>query len=499
MIKNQWRSLMWLVIFLLSTTTLKSQELVVRKNLDDLTALELATYEHAIQILKDRSNVNPYDTTGYAWQAWVHNKSKVYLPPTPLDKIPKDHPIHRKNFSSDRAYYDSAAIYFENRRGREANPGMCVHRKSEFLFWHRAQFYYFERILQETNPYGSKVDSKGNSYPTKLIGVPYWDYTVKASGQRYPSRLEDQKSVLYHKYRALNKGSDKPKPPNNREQFEEAMGETVFWRDFSSRYERVLHNHIHGRFVGGNGEVTYKDDMGNKFYPSMYLEETAAYDPLFYSFHSFIDYALDRWLDEHGVDKILKRDRQKLLRATQPAAFHLKDDIAAKSMGRVELYLSSKQLLYTYAAPQNKDLLIARRNLSRIKSRRFSQGRSEDWILATKQREHTINSAFGTLESFEFALSEETITDNEWVLVGPEHAEYSYAVEVYLHPKNVEAEVGKKSFRKKYLAEYSAAWISPTSHHESGSTQIEVNIGEELRELVAQGKQGEYVVTVKIN
>lgn len=50
-----------------------AQKTAPRKNIDNLTAEELATYKHAIQLLRDRSAEDPYNMEGYAWQAWVHN------------------------------------------------------------------------------------------------------------------------------------------------------------------------------------------------------------------------------------------------------------------------------------------------------------------------------------------------------------------------------------------------------------------------------------------
>jgi len=38
------------------------------------------------------------------------------------------------------------------RFGSLAHPGMCEHGKDLFLPWHRAEFYYFEKILQGADP-----------------------------------------------------------------------------------------------------------------------------------------------------------------------------------------------------------------------------------------------------------------------------------------------------------------------------------------------------------
>ena len=65
-----------------------------RKNIDLLSADELAAYEHAIQILKDRSAANPFDRTGYLWQAWVHNCPFIRQPVAgPLTHAEKCDPV----------------------------------------------------------------------------------------------------------------------------------------------------------------------------------------------------------------------------------------------------------------------------------------------------------------------------------------------------------------------------------------------------------------------
>ena len=69
-----------LAALLMALTGAASAQVPLRKNIDLLTKDELAAYEHAIQILKDRSNVNPYDKTGYLWQAWVHNCPFIWQP-----------------------------------------------------------------------------------------------------------------------------------------------------------------------------------------------------------------------------------------------------------------------------------------------------------------------------------------------------------------------------------------------------------------------------------
>ena|SRR5438105_1705800 len=180
-------------IFFLSSA-LAADVVVKRKNIDNLTAQELAAYEHAIQIMKDRSAANQYDKSGYLWQAWVHNCPSTWVPKDGKEDGRK--PLcnfWQGGAPTDRTNYNLA------------HPGMCEHGKDLFLPWHRAEFYYFEAILQDTDPQGTITDSRGQKGPsTKNIAVPYWNWTRPPTGLRYPVAFENQKSPLFHDNRAAD-------------------------------------------------------------------------------------------------------------------------------------------------------------------------------------------------------------------------------------------------------------------------------------------------------
>ena len=67
------------ITFICSAVTINA-EVLLRKNIDKLSAEELSAYEHAVQILKDRSAANPYDKNGNLWQAWIHNCPGLQMP-----------------------------------------------------------------------------------------------------------------------------------------------------------------------------------------------------------------------------------------------------------------------------------------------------------------------------------------------------------------------------------------------------------------------------------
>src|SRR5262249_39318771 len=141
-----------------------SAQVPLRKNIDLLSKDELAAYEHAIQILKDRSTANPFDKTGYLWQAWVHNCPFILVPASGAGP-------HGMKCDSVLAPAPGPGFV-------ASHPGVCEHHKDLFLIWHRAQFYYFEKILQATDPDGVVTDSRGIKGPsTRSVAVPFWNWT----------------------------------------------------------------------------------------------------------------------------------------------------------------------------------------------------------------------------------------------------------------------------------------------------------------------------------
>lgn len=244
-----------------------------RKNIDLLTPQELAAYEHAIQILKDRSTANSYDKAGYLWQAWVHNCFFIWQPPSNVGS---------HGNGCDRASRKPDPTFIA------VHPGMCEHGKDLFLAWHRAEFYYFEQLLRAADPDGSIADSRGRVGPsTANVAIPFWNWTRPPSGERYPLPFENEDSPLYHEKR--NRGALTPaeKALLDDVTSPEALAALVYdtdWKGFGGypqestvggygRFESAHHNPMHGRYFGG--------DMAN---PGL-----AALDPGFYSFHAYID------------------------------------------------------------------------------------------------------------------------------------------------------------------------------------------------------------------
>ncbi|AJT69925.1 hypothetical protein T261_8332 [Streptomyces lydicus] len=105
----------------------------VRKDINSLTTAELDDYIHALNVLRQRSDVDENDPTGYAFQAALHNG--LVGPP----------------------------------------PIACEHGSDLFLPWHRAHLHYFEKLLQSADP-----------PRTQDVTIPYWDWISEQTPEKFP-------------------------------------------------------------------------------------------------------------------------------------------------------------------------------------------------------------------------------------------------------------------------------------------------------------------------
>src|SRR6266851_844013 len=308
-----------------------------RKNIDLLTAEELSAYEHAIQILKDRSVANPHDKTGYVWQAWVHNCPFIWQPASGIGASGS----HGENCDDAQSQPDPGLV--------AAFPGVCEHRKDLFLVWHRAEFYYFEQILRSADPDGTVTDSRGVTGPsTRNVAVPFWNWTRPPSGKRYPKAFEEKKSPLHHNNRKQDALTAEEKELFKQVTSPTAIAALVYdpdWKKFGGypqeapvggygQFESEHHNPMHASYFGG--------DMADP--------KRAALDPAFFSFHAYVDLVFQLWLDQHGTQSITSPSH--FLKATQPVTVtpvpgHVQGAGIA-SMGQAGIYFNLANLGYGY-------------------------------------------------------------------------------------------------------------------------------------------------------
>lgn len=227
-----------LIILVASGPRAYGQEVRHRKEINDLTPTELANLSHAFQVLRDRSTAHTDDPNGEQFWADKHG----FAPPD--------------------------------------GTGPCEHANELIYFWHRAFLVRFEKVLQDSDP-----------PVTKDVMIPYWDWTLKPTGKRYPKAFEDQASALFHADRAT---ADQAFPPVDPGEVDALYGLQSF-ADFAGKpkplggkgaLESQIHDFVHGTYIAGDNRSTLK----------------AARDPLFWSHHANLDRIVAIWQQKHPTN-----------------------------------------------------------------------------------------------------------------------------------------------------------------------------------------------------
>ncbi len=133
----------------------------------------------------------------------------------------------------------------------------------------------------------------GTSGPsTKDVTIPYWDWTLKPSGSLFPKAFEDAASPLFDNTRNT---AVSPIPLYDKPTVFGKINTTNLWPGFAGgpktspfygAIESPYHNNMHSTYTGG--------DMADP--------TTASLDPIFWSFHAYIDLIWDRWQKVHNID-----------------------------------------------------------------------------------------------------------------------------------------------------------------------------------------------------
>jgi hypothetical protein len=377
----------------LSAASSWAQGIPLRKNIDALSADELDTYEHAVQILIDRGTANPSAMDGYAWQAVLHND---------FDRVPPD-----------------------------GQPGGCEHRNEIFFPWHRAHLAGFEKILRETDP-----------PRTANVTIPYWDWTKAASGVRFPAAFEETTSPLFHEGR-YKTAADVPSFPGLRPILE--------W-DADEVKSTMVQEHDWFLFAGypigtteqGPGALELRPH--NTFHPSigptMGNPATASLDPIYWSFHAYIDLVWARWQRVH-VD-----GTHPQLFATPNEKIWVEPFIpTAKEMASTETMPAGYEYGYDYDfSIDGTPILIA-----------SSAGQSPIPVTAAKSSARLVTS-----EPLRISSEKRKLLKVRDVAV---LKDVTFMLSAYVHPASVDIEAMGIDGRQQYLADSVTMWMSGGHAH----------------------------------
>jgi hypothetical protein len=215
-------------------------KIMQRRDINKLSDSEVADYIHALDILRQRSAANPDDESGYDFQAGLHNDPLI---------------------------------------------GPCEHKSDLFLPWHRAHLYYFEQLLQQSDP-----------PRTANVTIPYWDWIHPEPAGKFPAAF----SLPGLFVPGRNPNRDPPTlPPDTLEIVtgERDQGEFGGYPldhpgGDAGRLEYGPHDFMHPFFIGGK----------------MASPSTAAEDPIYFSFHCFIDLLWAEWQQRNGAPALTSPD-----------------------------------------------------------------------------------------------------------------------------------------------------------------------------------------------
>lgn len=225
----------------------------MRKNIDNLSDKELEDYKYAVDLLIKKGVTTPSAKDGYAWQAALHNDFERVRP--------------------------------------DGCQGACEHRNELFFPWHRAHLAGFEALLRASDP-----------PRTANVTLPYWDWTKPASGARFPKAFEDTASPLFHQGRHPSITPFTPAIQWDADEIKNKMVQEKDWLLFAGEPYVVAGGGSCPHVSGGSfGWV--EDGPHNAIHgligPTMGDPESASRDPIYWSFHAYVDLIWARWQRVH--------------------------------------------------------------------------------------------------------------------------------------------------------------------------------------------------------
>lgn len=386
---------LFVAVALALPSTLLAQERI-RKSIDELTAQELTDFLHATAKLREKSTSDPTVDYSYAHMAGLHNLRQLF-------------------------------------------DGACEHWNYRFLAWHRALLYNYEDALRASDP-----------PRTAAVTIPYWNWTAAPTGQRYPVAFENDAdgakahygetiapellSVLFRSTRNAEPSSALypwmeiahiAKPESESESESERTTAFLGGEATHGALETPPHDEMHG-FMGGDLAGT----------------GTAANDPIFWSFHAFVD--LVWWW------------RQQEIADTVPcASCRLNGMPARTAVGtdgpvRVEDVTESVEQLgvrYAFTAPERSALQ------TEYRGRRLS----------TRLPWHAAKALEQPDVVREFVTTAQATDESVFVvdLVGVRiPTMLAYMALVFVHPSDVAFAQGEVEFRDRYLVGHFGQWAN---------------------------------------
>ncbi|MFJ9948682.1 tyrosinase family protein [Kitasatospora sp. NPDC091207] len=311
---------------------------------------------------------------------------------------------------------DETGYDFQAALHNDFTVGPCEHGNDLFLPWHRSHLYQFEKLLQESDP-----------PRTANVTLPYWDWLHPQPTGKFPPAfsmpglVEDRITVPV----ALPSDTlDIVTTETDQGSFG-GFPEAHPGDDFG-RLEFGPHNFMHFDFIGG----------------LMKHPSTAAADPIYYSFHSFIDLMWAEWQRRNGAPALTSPDHD--LRGFLSQAKHKVADFADTVALGYE-YEYTDQLKTAFAVETPKP--VVRRLLA-----------AEPLALVSAPN---LTASLRSNSRAEFSLAAPPAEARK-VMVRLQDLKVpvagSYVLRAYVHPADVGFRADDPDFASRYGVGYVAMW-----------------------------------------
>ena len=264
----------------------------------------LALFEKAVGLMKERSAQNQGDPLGWSYQAGIHGLWNLdYEQPDKLSNSQEfvDFAVAngfdtRENILNGNTVLNNCTHfdYFWNGSPRSITQKTASNNggPANFMAWHRIYLQYFEEVARENLRLSGDPDAE-------TWALPYWAY-LNEDQAVMPELLRDPKSALYTPYRNpdFNAGTSilelsdpqlRAQPADWSDRALRGLGETGYLA-MGFKIEQVPHNQFH-LLSGLNGSLfpIASDSFSPEGDGLMVPTSSAAFDPVFWIHHSFID------------------------------------------------------------------------------------------------------------------------------------------------------------------------------------------------------------------
>jgi len=348
--------------------------------------------------------------------------------------------------------------------------GPCEHGNDLFLAWHRAHLHYFEKLLQEADP-----------PRTANVTIPYWDWIHGEESGKFPAAFARPGLFM------SDRNNMNTQLPTDTLQI---VTQETNWNEFGGfpkshptrnygRLELGPHNYMHSDYIGGR--------MADPI--------TAAEDPIYWSFHAFVDLLWAEWQRRNNMPSPTTPDGDLRGFLTKPK--HKVRDFQKTTDLDYE-YEYTIKLNQVFGVTQLEHVrleLLATQSLLPI----FSAGLGSEFRRASRAQFSLPSPPHGTTSAFLRLKNLKVPTSG------------SYIISAYVHPKEVLFNKDDPEFQKRYGIGYVALWKShgstdthgghsdhghgaPPAHHPNSCT-ARFDMSKQLTEIL--GTVSELIITLQ--